>query len=154
MRLIVAGGKVTVDNSVDNSSATSGTKVTITVTPDAGYSMDKISITDDKGNVINYTDNGNGTYTYVQPNGTAKINATFKALDKAPAPATDTGVFKLLNTMEHLAYLSGYEDGTFRSDASVTRAEVAQMFYNLLKNQDVDTSGMHFADVSENAWYA
>lgn len=141
----VTGGKVT----VDNTSATSGTKVTITVTPDAGYTLDKLSITDDKGNVINYTDLGNGTYTYVQPNGTVKINATFKA-----APATATGVFKLLNTMEHFAYLSGYKDGTFRSDASMTRAEVAQMFYNLLKNQNVNTSEIHFADVPENAWYA
>ncbi|WP_307438338.1 MULTISPECIES: S-layer homology domain-containing protein [unclassified Paenibacillus] len=145
-----AGGKVT----VDNNSATSGTKVTITVTPDAGYTLDKLSITDDKGNVINYTDLGNGTYTYVQPSGSVKINAAFKALDKAPASAADTGVSKLLNTMEHLTYLSGYEDGTFRSDGSITRAEVAQMFYNLLKNQDVNTSGKHFADVPEKAWYA
>lgn len=146
----VTGGKVT----VDNTTATSGTKVTITVTPDAGYTLDKLVITDDKGNVINFTDNGNGTYTYVQPSGTVKIKATFKALDKAPAPAADTGVFKLLNTKDHFAYLYGYEDGTFRADAQVTRAEVAQMFYNLLKNQDVNTTGMHFADVSEDAWYA
>ncbi|MEC0226237.1 S-layer homology domain-containing protein [Paenibacillus alba] len=144
------GGKVT----VDNNSATAGTKVTITVTPDAGYLLDKLTITDDKGNVINYTDNGNGTYTYIQPNGTVKIKAVFKVLDKAPALATDTGVFKLLNTKDHFAYLSGYEDGTFRSDTQVTRAEVAQMFYNLLKNQDINTSGMHFADVPGNAWYA
>ncbi|OME97839.1 hypothetical protein BK127_40160 [Paenibacillus sp. FSL H7-0331] len=143
----VAGGKVT----VDNPNAAVGATVTLTVTPDAGYTLDKLSITDDKGNVISYTSLGNGTYTYIQPNGTVKINATFKA---TPASATDTGVFKLLNTMEHLVYLNGYEDGTFRSDASVTRAEVAQMFYNLLKNQDVNTSGVHFADVPENAWYA
>ncbi|KRE50153.1 S-layer homology domain-containing protein [Paenibacillus sp. Soil724D2] len=146
----VTGGKVT----VDNNKVTSGTKVTITVTPDTGYSLDKLTITDDKGNAINYTDNGDGTYTYVQPSGTVKINATFKALDKAPTSAADTGVFKLLNTKDHFVYLNGYEDGTFRSNASVTRAEVAQMFYNLLKNQDVNTTGMHFADVPEKAWYA
>lgn len=145
------GSTVTIDNVsngkviVDNSSATSGTKVTITVKPDAGYTLDKLSITDDKGNVINYTDLGNGTYTYIQPNGTVKIKATFK---------TDTGVSKLLNTMEHFAYLRGYEDGTFRSNASMTRAEVAQMFYNLLKNKNLNTSGIHFADVPDNAWYA
>ncbi|KQX56760.1 S-layer homology domain-containing protein [Paenibacillus sp. Root444D2] len=146
----VTGGKVT----VDNNKVTSGTKVTITVTPDTGYSLDKLTITDDKGNAINYTDNGDGTYTYVQPSGTVKINATFKALDKAPTSAADTGVFKLLNTKDHFVYLNGYEDGTFRSNASVTRAEVAQMFYNLLKNQDVNTTGTHFADVPEKAWYA
>ncbi|MCC3374794.1 S-layer homology domain-containing protein [Cohnella sp. REN36] len=146
----VTGGKVT----VDNDKAKTGTKVTITVTPDAGYTLDKLTITDDKGNAINFTDLGNGTYTYTQPNSAVKINATFKALDKAPAPATDTGVSKLLNTVEHFAYLSGYKDGTIRSDASITRAEVAQMFYNLLKNQDVSTSGIHFADVPDNAWYA
>jgi hypothetical protein len=145
------GSTVTIDNvsngkvTVDNSSPASGTKVTITIKPDAGYTLDKLSITDDKGHVINYTDLGNGTYTYIQPNGAVEINASFKA---------DTGVSKLLNTIEHLAYLRGYKDGTFRSDAPMTRAEVAQMFYNLLKNQDVNTSGTHFADVPDNAWYA
>ncbi|MCY9665566.1 S-layer homology domain-containing protein [Paenibacillus alginolyticus] len=140
-----AGGKVT----VDNNSATSGTKVTITVTPDAGYTLDKLSITDDKGNVINYTDLGNGTYTYVQPSGSVKINAAFKALDKAPASAADTGVSKLLNTMEHLAYLSGYEDGTFAPNKAITRAEftiIAVSFSNKA------AGNKSFTDVSNTHW--
>ncbi|MCU6708113.1 S-layer homology domain-containing protein [Paenibacillus sp. J5C_2022] len=155
---VIVGYKVTIGNLeggkviVDNSNPISGTEVTITVTPDEGYKLDKLWITDSKGNVISYTDNGNGTYTYVQPNGAVKINATFKALDKEPT--TVTGVFKLLNTIEHFAYLRGYEDGTFRADAPMTRAEVAQMFYNLLKDQDVNISGTRFADVPDNAWYA
>ena len=65
----------------------------------------------------------------------------------------DTGVSGWLNTKDHTAFLSGYSDGSFRPDANMTRAEVAQMFYGLLLDQDV-TITVRFADVSDDAWYA
>ena len=64
-----------------------------------------------------------------------------------------TGVSGWLNTEDHDAFLSGYSDGSFRPDANMTRAEVAQMFYGLLLDQDV-TITVRFADVSDDAWYA
>ena len=64
-----------------------------------------------------------------------------------------TGVTRWLNTTDHTAYLSGYPGGTFGPDNSMTRAEVAQMFYALLLNKDV-TITKSFSDVPANAWYA
>ena len=64
-----------------------------------------------------------------------------------------TGVTRWLNTTDHMAYLSGYPGGTFGPDNSMTRAEVAQMFYALLLNKDV-TITKSFSDVPADAWYA
>lgn len=70
-----------------------------------------------------------------------------------PANPDDTGVSDWLNTKEHLAYLAGYPGGTFGPDQNMTRAEAAQMFYNLLLEKDVEIT-VEFEDVPADAWYA
>ena len=65
----------------------------------------------------------------------------------------DTGVSRWLDTVNHTAYLSGYPDGTFGTDRNMTRAEVAQMFYALLLDKDVEIT-TSFSDVPADAWYA
>ena len=65
----------------------------------------------------------------------------------------NNGVSDWLNTKDHNAYLSGYPDGTFGPDKNMTRAEVAQMFYALLKDKNV-TVTTSFSDVPADAWYA
>ena len=69
------------------------------------------------------------------------------------ADPDDTGVADWLNTEDHEVFLNGYPDGSFGPDRSMTRAEVAAMFSNLLldKNVPITTS---FSDVAEDAWYA
>lgn len=67
--------------------------------------------------------------------------------------AESTGVSRWLDTVNHTAYLSGYPDGTFGTDRNMTRAEVAQMFYALLLDKDVEIT-TSFSDVPEDAWYA
>ncbi len=51
----------------------------------------------------------------------------------------------------HSRYISGYEDGSFRPDKTMTRAEAAVMIYGLLK--DVPEERREFADVSPEDWY-
>ena len=68
------------------------------------------------------------------------------------ADPTKTGVANLLETEAHIAYLNGNTDGTFRPDSNMTRAEAAQMFYNLLIDK-TSVSKMLFDDVSARAWY-
>ena len=52
-----------------------------------------------------------------------------------PAPAPPE-VSDLLETEHHNAYISGYETGTFRPNAHISRAETASLFYALLKSKD------------------
>lgn len=53
------------------------------------------------------------------------------------------------------AYISGYEDGTFRPDNTITRAEAAAIIARC--SADFDENKMYasdFTDVSNNEWYA
>lgn len=69
------------------------------------------------------------------------------------ADPDDTGVSEWLNTDEHFAYLSGYGGGIFAPERNLTRAEAAQMFYNLLLDKDVAIT-VSFSDVPDGAWYS
>lgn len=71
------------DVGVSDTTPETGDKVTITPKPDNGKEVDKIIVKDENGNTIPVTDNGDGTYTYEQPDGDVTIEVTFK--DKAEA---------------------------------------------------------------------
>lgn len=73
--------------------------------------------------------------------------------EKDPSHPDHTGVSDVLNTEDHMAYLEGYPGSKFMPEGQMTRAEVAQMFYNLLLDKQVETT-VAFEDVADNAWYA
>ena len=61
-----------------------------------------------------------------------------------------------LNTVDHFSYVIGYEDGTVMPQKQITRAEVATIFYRLLKEdvRDENTTDVsNFSDVSSSDWY-
>lgn len=70
-----SNGKV----SLDKSTAKKGDKVTVTVTPDAGYQLDKLTVTDAKGKTVDVTDKGNGKFTFTMPEGKVTVTPTFVA---------------------------------------------------------------------------
>lgn len=55
-------------------------------------------------------------------------------------------------TKDHISYLRGYPDVTFQADQNMTRAETAQMFFNLLEKPVKGSSS--FSDVSVSDWFA
>lgn len=64
-----------------------------------------------------------------------------------------TGVARYLNTDDHIVYMVGDDKGNFRPEDPITRAEVAQVFYNLLLNKNIEITTT-FDDVPADAWYA
>ena len=58
-------------------SAPAGATVTITITPDSGYVLETISVTDKNGNDLKLTDKGGGKYTFTMPASKVEIKATF-----------------------------------------------------------------------------
>lgn len=77
----------------------------------------------------------------------------YAAWSKDETDPDNNGVSDWLNTRDHNAYLNGYGDGTFGPDNNMTRAEAAQMFYNLLLDKEVPVT-TSFTDVPADAWYA
>lgn len=92
-----------------------------------------------------------GSYTFSNVRANHTISVIFRDADGAADP-DDTGVSDWLDTNNHNAYLQGYGNDLFAPDAGMTRAEVAQMFYNLLRNQNV-TVTVSFEDVPDGRWY-
>jgi len=69
------------------------------------------------------------------------------------ADPTQTGVADMLDTKTHIVFMVGDDKGNFRPNDSITRGEVAQMFYALLKNKNVKIT-TQFDDVAADAWYS
>ena len=136
--------------SVSPANASKGQKVTVTVKPDEGYVPSRILVTDKDGNTIRATYEGNNKYSFTMPVGGATVTPVFRKQTASPA---ETGVAELLNADDHVAFMVGDDKGNFRPNDSITRAEVAQIFYRLLKNQSVAVT-RNFDDVASDAWYA
>ena len=84
----------------------------------------------------------------------ALIAASALPISACAATATDQGAPKapVLNRTDHTKYMNGYADGTFRPDASITRAEAGKLIAELLTDKDVQGDYL-FSDVKEGAWY-
>lgn len=67
-------------------------------------------------------------------------------------PTLCENVGDLLETETHDAYITGYQGRTFRPDGKITRAETAQLFYALLKEEPKLTAS--FPDVPDSVWYS
>ena len=65
-----------------------------------------------------------------------------------------SGVSSYLNTEDGFAYMIGDENGNFNPEMTMTRAQMSQIFYNLLLNKTVTGGILKFRDVAEDAWYA
>lgn len=137
-----AGGKISPSGSVRVSR---NSDKTFTITANEGYVISDVLVDDKSVGAVE-------KYTFEKVREKHTIEAVF-ALASGVADPEDTGVSDWLNTKDHTAYLSGYANGSFGPNKNMTRAEAAQMFYNLLLNQEV-SGAVSFTDVAADAWYA
>ena len=121
-------GSVTVNN---GTTAKKGDTVTITVKPDAGYKIDKITVTDSKGNQITVTDKGNGKFSFTMPDSKVDVKATFvKSEVKPDQPSKTTFVDVPENSwyadaadfVAQRGLMSGVGENLFGGNQNTTRA--------------------------------
>ncbi len=109
------------------------------------------------------------TYTFSNVDANHTIEAKFVYIppyipptedpDPEPTPEPDPDLDYVpdgLNTTDHVAYLIGYEDGTIRPEADITRAEVATIFFRLLEDEVRDanwSTDSGFPDVNQGDWF-
>lgn len=134
------GGSISPSGSVRVSR---GSSKTFTMKADEGYEINDVLV---DGESVGAVD----SYTFKNVKEAHTISVSFRQLPPTP---DDTGVSDWLNTKDHLAYLQGFPNGCFGPSQNMTRAEAAQMFYNLLLDKDV-TQTVTFSDVPADAWYA
>lgn len=77
------------NTSVDKTETFCGEKVTITAQPDENKEVDTVSVLDANGNAVAVTENGDGTYSFVQPATDVTVKVTYK--DKPVTPIDNNG---------------------------------------------------------------
>ncbi len=131
-----------VDTSLSNASA--GSTITITATPDSGYSVASVTVTGPDGRVdvtrVNAT-----TYTFKMPAGDVTVRVTFT--DSEALPFTDVSAGQWFYDAVAYVYTNGMMEGdsatTFNPDGTMTRA----MFWAVLGRIDGATiTGTNWAD--------
>ena len=89
------------------------------------------------------------------PESDAYVTPVFRKKTVSPE---ESGVADFLNVDDHIAFMVGDNKGNFRPNAPITRAEVAQIFYRLLKDGTREGQSVElvkrFDDVADTAWYA
>ena len=148
------GGTVT----ADPAAAKAGATVTLTATPDEGYAVGTITVTDRFGDAVKVTENADGTYTFTMPNGQVTVKATFVETEE-PAPAepfpdvdeNDWFYDEVVYVYEN-GLMNGVENNQFAPNTATNRAMLATILYRLAGQPDV-SGDLPFTDVAAGTWY-
>lgn len=148
-----AHGSVT----VSPKSASKGSTVTVTVTPDKGYALETLSVTDKNGNALDLTDEGGGKYTFAMPSGPVTVTATFMDDNTMLNFFVDVPAGAYYYDAVLWAAEGGIVTGTdavhFSPDASCTRAQLVTFLWRAAGSPVVNYA-MNFTDVDSGAYYA
>ena len=136
-----SNGKV----SLDKSTAKKGDTVTVTVTPDAGYQLDKLTITDAKGKTVDVTKKSDGKYTFTMPDSKVTITPTFSKIeDTKPSKngfddvASSDWFADAVKYVADKGLMNGTDDNQFSPNASTTRGMLMTV---LARYAGEDTTG-------------
>ena len=135
-----------------------GDTVTITVTPDKGYTLETLTVTDKNGKDVALTKKSDTEYTFVMPAGKVEITPSF--VKQAEEPSR---VFVDVKTGDYFydAVLWAVEKGitngtsaeTFSPEAPCTRAQIVTFLWRAAGSPVVNYA-MDLSDVAGDAYYA
>ena len=137
--------------------ASKGSTVTVTVKPDEGYELDKLTVTDKNGDSVKLTDKGDGKYTFKMPASKVTVEAVFTAAEVEGLPFTDVTsgdwFYDAVAYVYDKGMMEGTTDTTFAPTMNLTRSMIAQVLYNLEERPEAPGAA-GFPDVAAGAWYA
>ena len=140
-------------------SAAKGAEVTLTVKPDVGYALDKLTVTDASGKTVDVTKVDEKTYTFVMPACAVTVEAVFAPITSG-LPFTDVSAGDWFYEAVQFVYENGLMDGVgnnlFAPNATLNRAMAVTILYRLEGSPDLDGEnlGYPFADVDGDTWYS
>lgn len=148
-----SNGKV----SLDKSTAKKGDTVTVTVAPDAGYQLDKLTVTDKNGNVLKLTDKGDGKYSFTMPDGKVEVKAVF-AKKVETSPFDDVSADAYYNQAVRWAQEKGITDGIssnlFGPKQPCTRSQIVTFLWRAAGSPEPKCTAAGMTDVVPGSYYA
>lgn len=140
-------------------SAAEDDKVTLTVKPGADKELYDLKVTGEDGKAIAVTKVNDTTYTFTMPDGKVTVAATFgcDGGDNCPSKAfTDLGDKQWYHDFIDYAVENGLLEGTspttMEPNATLIRAQLAQILYNI-EDKPAVTGEMIFEDVPASEWF-
>ena len=148
------------DVEISPSKPEAGETVTITPTPDDGYEVEDVIVTDEDGECVPVRENPDGSWSYEQPKSDVTIEVIFGEV--APEPTVDVSEIFLdvdpdawYKDAVQFAYDNGLMTGTsateFAPDVTTTRAMIVSILARLEGVTAADDAG--FTDVDDE-WFA
>ena len=144
---------------VSDSKAKKGGTVTITVTPDEGYELDKLAVYDKDGDKIDLKDKGDGKFTFEMPKGDVEIEVSFALIEDETVKANfadiaaDAWYADAVQYVYENGMMSGTSETTFSPDLTTTRGMIVTILYRL-ENEPAVTGTTAFTDVAADQYYA
>ena len=137
--------------------ARKGDAVTVTVTPDAGYQLDKLTITDKNGKELKLTDKGDGQYTFTMPDGKVEVKAVFvKKVETRPF--VDVSADAYYNQAVRWAQEKGITDGIssdlFGPKQPCTRSQIVTFLWRAAGSPEPKSTAEGMTDVVPGSYYA
>ena len=134
-----------------------GSTVTITVAPDAGYTLETLVATDARGNELTLTDRGDGTFTFIMPGSRVEVRASFiednSLLNLFYDVSNDAYYYEAVKWAAASGIAQGYGNGLFGPDDPCTRGQVVTFLWRAAGCPE-PSAPSSFSDVSQDAYYA
>ena len=140
------------------SSAEKGAAITITLSPDKGYKLDKLTVTDGSGKTVSTVKKSDTVYTFTMPASAVKVGVSYVKATETPSETKFNDVSandwfaSAVDYVTGKGMMNGTADNTFSPKANTTRGMVVTVLYRL-ENQP-STSAASFTDVASGAYYA
>lgn len=140
------------------SNAEKGATVTITLSPDKGYKLDKLTVTDGSGKTVSTVKKSDTVYTFTMPASAVKVGVSYVKATETPSETKFNDVSandwfaSAVDYVTGKGMMNGTADNTFSPKANTTRGMVVTVLYRL-ENQP-STSAASFTDVASGAYYA
>ena len=132
-----------------------GERVTVTLTPDEGYELESLTVTDSRGNELTLADKGDGRYTFTMPARRVEIKASFVETVEV-SPFADVAIDAYCYEAVKWAVKNGITDGVgndrFAPEQSCTRAQIVTFLWRAAGSPVVNYA-MNMTDVAEDAYY-
>ena len=142
---------------VSSKNARKGDTVTVTVTPDAGYQLDKLTVTDKNGNVLKLTDKGDGKYSFTMPDGKVEIKAVFaKKVETSPFGdvSTDAYYYKAVQWAQEKGITDGISSDLFGPKQPCTRSQIVTFLWRAAGSPEPKGTAAGMTDVVPGSYYA
>ena len=140
------------------SNAEKGAAITITLSPDKGYKLDKLTVTDGSGKTVSTVKKSDTVYTFTMPASAVNVGVSYVKATETPSKTKFNDVSandwfaSAVDYVTGKGMMNGTADNTFSPKANTTRGMVVTVLYRL-ENQP-STSAASFTDVASGAYYA